>query len=147
MATSLSAGLQAVARVRSIREQDSRFGLQQALAEAEARRGRVTELDDRLGAVAVSQESDTKEFLLARASMLALGSALTGARHILTTSETLAVTALGHWQHHKSRLAAIELLQDHRMVESRAEDKRKEAQELDEIAGQLWRRDRTGAGR
>lgn len=140
MGTASSAGLQAVAKVRSMREQDSRFGLQQAMLEARAHRHRVGELDGRLGDMADAARSNASTFLATRSMMLALGSAVASARQTASLSETLAMGALTHWQHDKVQLRAIELLQERREQEAREEATRREARELDETATQLWRR-------
>ncbi len=140
MSAASSAGLRAVAKVRSIREQDSRFGLQQAMLEARAHRHRVDELDGRLGSMADAARSNTSAFLAARSSMLALGATLVVARETASSSETLATGALTHWQHDKVQLRAIELLQERRALEFRDEEARREARDLDETATQLWRR-------
>ncbi len=140
MSTSGSAGLRAVTRVRSIREQDSRFGLQQAMSDADHHRRQLEELDERLGSMANAQHTGVGAFLATRSTMLALGSAIGTAQQTLSSSTTLAVAALTHWQHDKVQLEAIELLQERRAQEVRDEENRLEARDLDETASQLWRR-------
>lgn len=132
-----------MARVRRVRERDSLTGLQQAVREAAQARSRVADLEARLavGTGAGGQALDS--FVVTRNGLLAVGECLTAARGILETSTNLASLAQAHWQRDKSRLKAIEMLQEHRAAEARAEMSRAEAKELDDIATQLWQRRRT----
>jgi flagellar export protein FliJ len=138
------AGLRAVARVRAVREQDSMFGLQQAMRESRECQDRLATLDDRLGAAPVVAEASVDAFLHGRHAALAIGGAVTRARQALETSETVAIAALTHWQHDKTRCDAIELLQERRAVQAGEAQARREGRDLDEIATQLWRRRRLG---
>ena len=138
-----SAGLDAVTRVRSIREQDSLFGLNSALSDARRDRDRLDSLDSRLDSPTASPSADGQDvqsFLEARSSMLALGSAITSAQERLDTTEAVALAARSQWQHDKTQLEAISLLMERRAVELRYEERRREARDLDEIAGQRWAR-------
>jgi flagellar protein FliJ len=142
-----TAGLRAVARVRGVREQDSRFGLQHALMDADADRTRLRLLDGRL-----DEQSDTSPpgrelatvtFLDRRRHVLALGTAIGEAQEKAASSDAVAVAALTRWQHAKTQLEAIELLQERRAQAARDEVRRREARDQDDIASLLWRR-RTG---
>jgi flagellar export protein FliJ len=138
-------GLRAVARVRRVREQDSRAGLQQAIREVGEAQSRLSSLESRLAAGVGSDVDDVSTFVAARTHLLAVERAATAAQAGLVTARNLAHSAQAHWQHDKSRLEAIEMLQERRADEARAEEQRTEARELDEISTQLWVR-RNGTG-
>jgi flagellar export protein FliJ len=138
-------GLRAVARVRRVREQDSRAGLQQAIREVGEAQGRLSALEARLAAGVSSDVDDLSTFVAARTHLLSVERAATAAQAGLVTARNLAHSAQAHWQHDKSRLKAIEMLQERRADEARAEEQRAEARELDEISTQLWVR-RNGNG-
>ena len=133
-------GLRAVARVRRVREQDSRAGLQQAVREVDDAQTRLSMLEARMAAGVAGEVDDIGSFVAARTHLLAVERAATAAQAGLVTARNLAHSAQAHWQHDKSRLKAIEMLQERRADEARAEEQRAEARELDEISTQLWRR-------
>jgi flagellar export protein FliJ len=144
MSPSKHDSLDAVARVRRVRERDSLTGLQHAVREVAQAQARVAALDARLdsapsGAVA-SPVEDMDSFVATRSVLLAVEHALTHANTCLESSQNLAHSALAHWQSDKSRLKAIEMLQERRREAARAEAARAEAKELDDIAAQLWQR-------
>lgn len=141
--TSADRGLRAVARVRSVREQDSRLGLQQALARlaelvAQARALR-TELDDAVRGLATGSYAGA-EFAARRAAVDALGHALRETEDAAEVTRTLVLGARERWQLDKSRLRAVEILLEHREEERRRERQRAEARELDDVAGRAWLR-------
>lgn len=131
------AGLDAVARVRDVREQDSRTGLQQAnseLAEAAARVAEAEESVRRASEIAPGAEADS--WVAARATLLALSSRSMKAREGAAMSRTVAEAALARWQSDRARLEAVELLLERRATERRAQAARAEARELDDLATQ-----------
>lgn len=132
------AGMRAVARVRSVRESDSRVGLQTALLESRTAQGRVDDLRDRITAAGGFATGSAAEFLALRASLSALGDVLIAAEAHLDESRTISEAAYARWQHDRTRLAAIEMLLDRRAAARRAERDRAEARELDDIAAQRW---------
>lgn len=136
------AGLQAVARVRAAREQDSRLGLQQAVRELRQHEEESADLRHRIERSEVFGSGSTASYLALRASLEAVGAALRAADAQAASSRTISETAYGRWQRDKSRLSAVELLLGRRAAERRAEAARKEARELDELAVQRWRRGR-----
>jgi flagellar export protein FliJ len=136
------AGLQAVARVRAVREQDSRLGLQQAVRELRQHEEESADLRHRIERSEVFGSGSTASYLALRASLEAVGAALRAADAQAASSRTISETAYGRWQRDKSRLSAVELLLGRRAAERRAEAARKEARELDELAVQRWRRGR-----
>lgn len=141
------AGLDAVARVRSVRETDSRIGLQTALGEQRSAQARVDELRRRIEHTGSFEVGTADEFLSLRRSLEALGSALLVSEQERNQASTISSAALVQWHHDKARLAAIEMLLDRRTAERRAVAVRYEARELDDIAGQRWLRARTEADR
>lgn len=144
---SADAGMRAVARVRGVRESDSRIGLQTALREHRVAQERVTELRGRLSAGAGFAAGSAAEFVVLRDSLAALGTVLVAAQDAADQAQSIRETALARWQQDKTRLAAIEMLLERRAVTRRAERARAEATELDDLAAQGWLRDRTEAAR
>ena len=138
------AGMLAVARVRGVREQDSRIGLQQALAEQHGREQRVADLRKRMESGSRFDSGPAGDFLVLRASLDALGSDVRAAEQDVATSVTISEAAYETWR--VDRLAAVELLLERRAAERRAEAAHREARELDEIAVQGWQRRETERG-
>lgn len=138
------AGMRAVARVRAVRERDSRLGLQQSLAEqhrlADERSACEAVLRDRTpfagGSIA--------DFVARRRSIEYAASALAAAGVRLVQAQGVTASAQRHWQQDKIRLSSVEMLLARRAAERRAERERREAAALDEIATELWRRSREG---
>jgi flagellar export protein FliJ len=140
MSRPAAGSLEAVARVRRVREQDSLTGLQQALREVGDAHARVQSLGARLDAVPGAGIATLDGFVALRTGLLAVEQAMTTAQAAVESATNLATSALEHWQRDKSRLKAIEMLQERRAAEARAEAARAEARELDDIATQLWQR-------
>lgn len=131
--------LDAVARVRRVRERDSLTGLQFAVREVADAQDRVTRLETQRDRP-IATIGSVGSFVAARTTLLAVEQATTAAQLVLESTQNLAHSALAHWQSDKSRLRAIEMLQERRLEEARAEAARAEAKELDDIATQLWQR-------
>jgi flagellar export protein FliJ len=140
MSSSNPDSLDAVARVRRVRERDSLTGLQHAVREVTHAQARVTALDARLDPCPSGQVESLDSFVATRSVLLSVEHALTNAHASLESSQNLAHSALAHWQSDKSRLKAIEMLQERRREAARDEAARAEAKELDDIAAQLWQR-------
>lgn len=131
----------AVRRVRSVREQDSRIGLQQAVQERRTASGRVAALRRRLADADDFVSGTATGFLLGRTTLQALGSALREAEETWESSGTVVESARSQWRTDHARLLAIDLLLARRAAMRRAEQARREARELDDLAGQRWLRD------
>ena len=140
------AGMLAVARVRGVREQDSRIGLQQALGEQRAHEQQVAELRSRLDGSSGFSSGSAGAFLVLRASLDALGSAIRDAEEETAASRRISEAAYERWQVDRARLAAVEALIERRAAARRAEAARREARDLDEISVQLWQRREAEAG-
>lgn len=137
------AGMHAVARVRAVREQDSRIGLQQALRELRQHEAQVTSLRGRIDRSSVFATGSAASFLALRASLDALGEVLRNAEADRDASRTVSESAYARWQQDKSALSAVESLLERRARARRAEEARREARDLDEIAVQRWTRGRS----
>jgi flagellar FliJ protein len=134
------AGLDAVARVRRVRETDSRVGLQTALAEQRVAQARVDELRRRLHSADRFAAGSATEFVALRGSLQVLGMVLLAAVEELDQTRTISAAAVDAWQRDRARLAAIEGLLERRAAARRTEVARGEARELDDLATQRWQR-------
>ncbi|MFL6060780.1 MAG: flagellar FliJ family protein [Marmoricola sp.] len=144
------AGLAAVARVRSVRESDSRIGLQTALAEQRGLQARVEEVRGRLERANRFEIGTAAEFLTLRTSLEVLGDVLLAVEAERDQAATISQAALARWHADKARLEAIEMLIERRVAARRAVLARHESLELDDIAAQRWlraREERAGAER
>ncbi|MGN6250240.1 MAG: flagellar export protein FliJ [Marmoricola sp.] len=131
------AGLHAVSRVRSVREQDSRSGLQQANQELAQATAQVEALEASVRRAADAAPAATADaWVAARATLVALSSRISAAREGASMSRTVAEAALARWQSDRARLEAVELLLERRAAERRTERARSEARELDDLAAQ-----------
>ena len=137
-ARDLDRGMHAVRRARSVREQDSRIGLQQALREHAEQRTRLESLQTQMSQASTWQEGDISSYLVRRHGLLALGEAIVSATHAFDAGKQIVDSAHAHWSTDKVRLSAVESLLERRAEERRAERARREAAELDDIASQLW---------
>ena len=135
--------LDAVARVRRVREQDSVAGLRMAAREVEQAQSHLAGLERSL-AQHSAVDATMQTFAVRRDGLLVLGQAIVAARTDLEGARTIAVSAREHWQRDHTRLRAIEMLQVRRAEQARTEALRAEAREADERAAVRWsRRDRT----
>ena len=132
--------LHGLVRVRGVRERDSRIGLAAALDEERAAAARVTELEHRLGALPAAASADLATFRAGRHRVEMLGDALVDARAAQEAARQITLVARHRWVEDRSRLAAVESLVARRAAALREERRRQENRELDEIAGELWRR-------
>jgi flagellar FliJ protein len=134
--------LDAVERVRRVREQDSLAGLHLALREVESSQEQLTAIENRLTELSAHTVTTPEEFIALRQGLLALGQSVDIARGSLESARNLAVSAQSHWQQDRIRLRTIEMLQERRIAQAQAEHARAQAKIQDEVAGQQWRRQR-----
>ena len=134
--------LDAVERVRRVREQDSLAGLHLALREVESSQQHLMAIEDRLADLSARTVTTPEEFIALRQGLLALGQSVDDARGSLEAARNLAVSAQSHWQQDRIRLRTIEMLQERRIAQAQAEHARAQAKLQDEVAGQQWRRQR-----
>ncbi|QIG42464.1 hypothetical protein G5V58_06485 [Nocardioides anomalus] len=137
-------GLAAVARVREVREQDSRMGLVHADREHRAVVARAEELDHLVD----THQAAAGEPLPAgqwAAQRTVLGTVAAAARRTHREADAAGVVrtaAQEHWQQDRSRLRAVETLLERRAEARRAEAARAEGRLLDDLGAQRWLRAR-----
>ncbi len=140
------AGMRAVARVRTVREHDSRVGLQSAQVEQRQHEAELDRLRRSLGLVPRFDAGSNAAFMAHRASLAALSSAVLVAEERLALDRAITAESLVRWQQDKTRVSAVEMLLERRAAERRAEADRAEARALDDIASQAWQRRHEGHG-
>ncbi len=128
-------GLQAVARVRSVRERDSRAGLLQALTNLRSREAELAARQAALAEATARSYDSMAELVAARPFLEATAQAVLEAQRRLTAGTTVAAEARSRWQADKTRVRAIEHLLEVRADRARAEALRAEARETDDIVG------------
>lgn len=128
-------GLHAVARVRDVRERDSRLGLLQALAAVRTREAELAAREQALTEASARPFGSVGEFAVGRQFLEATATAVVDAQRRLTASTTVATEARNRWQADKTRARAIEHLLEVRAERARAEALRAEARETDDIVG------------
>ncbi|GAA1137717.1 flagellar FliJ family protein [Nocardioides aquiterrae] len=133
-----------VVRVRRIRERDSRTGLTAALTEEHDAAARVTRIEEQLATLPEPGLEDVASFAARQHVAAALGAALAAARAELEATRRITLAARDRWRSDRSRLAAVESLVERRAEARRAEQRRRDGKEMDEIAGDIWRRTHEG---
>jgi flagellar FliJ protein len=144
-------GLQAVARVRAVRERDSRAGLLRALTNLRTREAELTARREALAEASARTFGSLAEFAAARPFLETTAEAVLEAQRRLTASTTVATEARSRWQSDKTRVRAIEHLLEVRAEQARAAALHAEAREIDDIVGgrrdgNRARRDALGSG-
>lgn len=135
--------LNAVARVRGVRERDSRIGLQQALLATERRENDAAQAQVRLDAAPAFVHGTSRDFHAQRTALAAMAAQVRRMQELAEASRANTEEARRRWQHDRSRLRAVESLLERRAEVRRAEATRRENQELDDIAGRMWLRRRS----
>ncbi len=130
-------GLRAVARVREVRERDSRLGLLHALGRVRDHEARVDRLGRALDEAAARSFATLTEFTDSRTMLRAMAEALTSAQHDLESSQVVALQAHTRWQSDKAAVRAIEHLLDERARARLEEATRAENREIDDIVSRL----------
>jgi flagellar export protein FliJ len=139
--SSADRGLRAVARVRGVREHDSRLGLQLALAEQSSLEERVASLTDQLAALPGAASGTPAEVLIFRAGTAALGAHLRDARDEAASHHAVVEGARARWHADKAQLSAVENLLERRAARRRVERAKVETKELDDLASVRWARE------
>ncbi len=137
--------LAAVRRVRAAREQDSRIGLQQALATSRARTAEAERAHDALVEAPVFAAGSLRDFRAHVVHVTALACAEQAAADRAAGSRAVAAEATLRWQRDRARLRVALLLLERRADERARERDRREARELDDLAAQGWLRSATAA--
>lgn len=135
--------LRAVERVREVREQDSRIGLQRALQAQRAQEAAVEAARLLLETHPGFSRGSVRDFHADRALVSAMAQQHARERQQAEASRTVAEEAARRWQRDRTRVRAVELLLERRAEERRDEQDRRTAHELDDIAGQGWLRQQT----
>jgi flagellar export protein FliJ len=128
-------GLHAVARVREVRERDSRIGLLQALTNVRTREAELAAREQALAAATARSFATIGEFVVGRQFLEASAQDVVAAQRRLAASTTVATEARNRWQADKTRVRAIEHLLEVRAERARAEALQAEARETDDIVG------------
>jgi flagellar FliJ protein len=133
-------GMRAVARVREVRERDSRVGLLQAMSNVRTREEQLAAVESAFDQ-AMRRSADTLDtFVISRHLLAAMAVAAREAEARLDASRTVAVEAHHRWQADKTRVRAIEhLLEERALARAEAAD-RAEVQETDDIVSRLHAR-------
>jgi flagellar export protein FliJ len=132
--------LAGLVRLRSVRERDSRTGLATALAEERDAEVAVTGLEQHLGSLTAPAVLDLAAFHGHQHTVELTRVALGQARRTLESARQLSAAARERWIADRTRLKAVESLVERRLAAVRAERARQEVRELDEVAGEMWRR-------
>jgi flagellar protein FliJ len=144
-------GLHAVARVREVRERDSRVGLVHADREHRAALATVAELEglvaDHAAPLAAADGVPAAEWAARRTVLGSVAAAARRSHRDAEAAATVRTAAEEHWRSDRSRLRAVELLLERRADERRAEAARAEARLLDDLGGQRWLRAQHGEAR
>ena len=135
-------GLTAVRRVRSARENDSRIGLQHALAETRRKQLEATRLRTMLETAPGFTAGSVGEFRLHTQRLTGLAEAGSRAEDAAATSARVADEAGSRWQHDRTEVRVVDLLLERRAAARAAERTRREAAELDDLAAVGWLRRR-----
>ena len=133
-------GLQAVARVREVRERDSRAGLLQALSIVRTREAELAEHQRALAEASARPWGSLDEYAATRPFLEATAHAVREAQQRLAASTTVATEARSRWQADKTRARAIEHVLEVRAERARAEALKAEARDTDDIVGGRWAR-------
>ena len=130
-------GLKAVARVREVRERDSRIGLLQAMASVEERQAELTRLEQALAEADATGAVGMGDYVARRQLLTAAAREVRDAEARLRASHTVAAEAQGRWQSDKARLKAIEHLLEQRALKRAEAFAQVEAKEADDIVSRL----------
>jgi flagellar export protein FliJ len=133
-------GLAAVARVREVRETDSRIGLQRFLAEESALVARLASLESSVASATVPVTTTAAELVAARTRLAHVGILVGETRDHVATAEVVTADARARWGADRARLAAVEHLLERRAARRRSEAERRAARDADDLAAQRWAR-------
>jgi flagellar FliJ protein len=130
-------GLRAVARVREVRERDSRIGLLHALTTVRSREEELASLQVALDHAAQHDADTLDDFVVSRGLLTGMAVAVREATHRLDAGRTVATQAHARWRDDKARVRAIEQLLERRAQRRADEVARAEVREVDDIVGRL----------
>lgn len=133
-------GLNAVRRVRSARESDSRVGLQGALSESRARAAAAAAARAQLASARAFAVGTASDFQVHRQHLTALASGRQQAEGVATRSANVAEEARLRWLRDRTAVRTVDFLLDRRSDERAAERAHREAAELDDLSASRWLR-------
>jgi flagellar export protein FliJ len=134
--------LNAVRRVRDVRERDSRFGLTVALGSADAKEAAAEEAARRLrtaNGFAAGSVADFQAHVDRMSGLVTLQSRAVAAAD---ASRLVADEARRRWQRDRQQVRVVDLLLERRAAERAQLRARREAAQLDDLATQAWLRNR-----
>lgn len=134
--------LNAVRRLRDSREQDSRFGVQHALGSAQRREADLAATRERRASAPAFTAGGLADFAQHVALMSGLVAAESQAVQRVEDSRLVADEATRRWQHDRQQLRVVDLLLERRAAVRAEERARHEAHELDDLATQVWLRNK-----
>lgn len=140
--TDPDAGMRAVARVRGVREHDSRLGLAQAASDLHEAVHRFDAVAARLATSYDVSDADPAAYAASRTAAAGLAAEVRALQAAVASSATLAAMAREHWQRDRTGLSAVELLLERREEARRAERLRRERVEIDDLVATRWLRAR-----
>ena len=132
------AGMRAVARVRGVREQDSRLGLSRAAADEREAGRRAAAVREQLATHVLPETADPSGFALGRVVAAGMVAQVAAADRALAVAGTVTTAAREHWQRDRTRLSAVELLLERREAGRRAERLHRETREVDDLVSARW---------
>jgi flagellar biosynthesis chaperone FliJ len=140
-------GLAAVARVREMKERNSRITLERTLRSVHERELELRRRQADLATANDFREGVAADFLIARQAITFMVQGIREAELAFVSSQEEAGQAHAHWAKDKTQLRAVEMLLERRGATRREERERREVRELDDVAGRLWTRKQGGAAR
>lgn len=135
-------GLQALRRVREVRERDSRVGLGQALADLAEREAAAALAWERVASTPPFEAGDAEDFRRYQQLVGGLAEAARARGDLVRSGRTVVAEARRRWSQDRQALRSVELLLERRAEQRRADLARREAARLDELAAQAWVRAR-----
>lgn len=132
-----------VEKVREIREQESRVGLQISLNAHGAHLAALEAARLLLHQHPGFGHGTVQEFHNHRTLVAAMADDIDRQRGMAEISRTAAEAARQRWQGDRTRLRAVEMLLERRVTQRRTDRERREAAELDDLAAQGWLRRRS----
>jgi flagellar protein FliJ len=130
-------GMRAVARVREVRERDSRVGLLQALGQVRTREEQLATLRDALQEAQTRAADTVEAFVLSRNLLAAMAVGVREAEMRLHAGRIVAAEAHHRWQADVTRVRAIEHLLEERALRRAGEADRAETRETEDIVTRL----------
>ncbi len=133
-------GMRAVARVREVRERDSRVGLLHAMGTVRTREAELLDLQQALETASGREATSLDDFVVSRQLLAAMAVAVREAEQRLDASRIVATEAHSRWQADKSRVRAIEHLLEERALRRAEDARRADQREVDDVIGRLHSR-------